>query len=850
LSVEWPSEDPLQIEPRDASTSTSPTVFLDLLGATGDVIVLVNEDLSVRWVSASVERFSGWTQDEAASMDAATLMHPREIKAAMSNFARLLQGASPESCRTDVRFRKSSGAWVWTEVTGVDLRALVGVNAIVLSIRDTSDRVDREQELAGQADRFEALVKNSNDCIIVSNKDLVVTYASSAMLRILGFEPSLAVGRRLGATVREPDLTRLHEAVARVIAHPQEVVRVEVELLHADGRLRQIENVLTNCLDDPLIRGIVTNFRDVTDQRLALEDLRDRTIQVESAEAESRRLLDIFDVTPDLTVLSNAQGSVIYLNASARKFFGLGRPELDLMNSDQLDGLSRWFGPLNEELLQTLMQHGRWSGEVDIRRHDGVIVPVAIQMFVHYRPGTTEIDFYSGVARDISERKELQASLQIQATHDQLTGLPNRVLLFEKIERAMEGMKAAPIPSRSALLFVDIDHFKKFNDTLGHAQGDAVLQQVARRLCEVVRPGDTVARFGGDEFIVLCERLDTASDAVVIAHRINAACLLPFEIQQTSVAVGVSIGIAQIDPSEDDPLAVIRDADAAMYEAKAGGRGRWVIFDDKMGAKATQRRRVESWMRDTLHGEEFSLHYQPVVSLVTGELTGVEALLRWQHGESSIAPDVFVPIAEASGLIVPIGEWVLKTACEQLAAWQQLPGWAGLRLAVNVSGRQLQDPGFNSLAVKVLSQSGLTPNTLSVEITETVLLDDAVAWGERLMPLKELGIEISLDDFGTGHSSLTYLRRFPADSVKLDQSFVSGIENSLEDRAIVSAVINLCSTLGLSCVAEGVETFAQLELLKGLGCAAGQGHLFAPGLEPAEFEAQFLAESGPDRADT
>ncbi|MSW99360.1 MAG: EAL domain-containing protein [Actinobacteria bacterium] len=850
MSVEWSSELPLTAEPRDASAGASPQVFLDLLGATGDVIVLLNEDLSVRWVSASVEKFGGWTAEQAASMDPSTLLHPREIKVAMTNLERLLQGASPESCRTDVRLRKSSGDWIWSEVTGVDLRQLDGVNAIVLSIRDTSDRVDRESDLADQANRFEALVRNSNDCIMVSNKDLVVTYASSAMFRILGFEPSLAIGLKLGASVREPHLTRLHEACAQVILHPNEAVRVEVELRHADGRLRLVENVLTNCLDDPLVRGIVTNFRDVTDQRLALEDLQERTAQVEAAEAESRRLLDIFDVTPDLTVLSDAQGAAVYLNAAARKFFGLARPELDLMNTEQLVGFSNWLGPLNEQVLQALTQEGSWVGELEIRRHDGVMVPVSVQMVAHYRPGSTEVDFYSGVARDISERKDLQASLQIQATHDQLTGLPNRVLLFEKIERAMAGLKAAPLPSRSALLFIDIDHFKKFNDTLGHAKGDVVLQQVARRICEVVRPGDTVARFGGDEFIVLCERLDTASDAVVIAHRINAACLLPLEVEGSSVAVGVSIGIAQIDPSEADPLAVIRDADAAMYEAKAGGRGRWVIFDDKMGAKATQRRRVESWMRNTLQGEEFSLHYQPVVSLVTGELTGVEALLRWKHGESSISPDVFVPIAEESGLIVPIGEWVLRTACQQLAAWQQLPGWAGLRLAVNVSGRQLQDPGFNLLAVEALSQSGLTPNTLSVEITETVLLDDAAAWGERLAPLKELGIEISLDDFGTGHSSLTYLRRFPADTVKLDQSFVSGIEHNLEDRAIVSAVIDLCSTLGLTCVAEGVETFAQLELLKGLGCAAGQGHLFAPGLEPLEFEAQFLAESGPGRADT
>ncbi|MCX6523618.1 MAG: EAL domain-containing protein [Actinobacteria bacterium] len=840
MSVEPSSQEPVSV-----TSGASPEVLRGLLGATGDVVVLLNDDLSALWVSESVEKFSGWTAEQAASMGSATLIHPQDLRLAMTNLALLLEGAPPESCRTNLRLRAASGEWLWSEVTGVDLRELAGVNAVVLSIRDTSDRVNREQELADQSSRFEALVRNSNDCMIVSNKELVVTYVSPAMSRILGFDPNLAVGLKLGASVSEPDLSRLHEACDRVLAHPEEVVRVEVRVRHADGRLRQIENVLTNCLDDPLVRGIVTNFRDVTDQRIAQEELGERTAQVYAAESESRRLLDIFDVTPDLTVLSDAGGAVVYLNAAARKFFGLGTPELDLMNSEQLVRLSKWFGAVTEPMLQSLMENGSWAGELEIRRHDGVLVPMLIQMAVHYRPGTKEVDCYSGMARDVTERKNLEESLHLQATHDQLTGLPNRALLFDKIERAMEGMNASPVPSRSALLFIDIDHFKKFNDTLGHAQGDLVLQQVARRLIEVVRPGDTIARFGGDEFIVLCERLDAASDAVVIAHRIDAAFGAPFDIEGSEVAVSVSIGISEIDPSEADPLAVIRDADAAMYEAKAGGRGRWVIFDDKMGARATERRRIESWMRETLHGEEFSVQYQPVVSLQTGELIAVEALLRWQHDESSIAPDLFVPIAEEAGLIVPIGAWVLRTACAQMAAWQQLPGWSGLGLSVNVSGRQLQDPDFGSLAEEAVREFGLAPDTLSFEITETVLLQDAVAWGERLEPLKELGIQISLDDFGTGHSSLTYLRRFPADTVKLDQSFVSGIETNLQDRAIVTAVINLCTTLGLRCVAEGVETFAQLELLKSLGCEAGQGHLFAPSLEPNDFVKQFLGELGP-----
>ncbi|MEX0767558.1 MAG: EAL domain-containing protein [Microthrixaceae bacterium] len=827
----------LSLEP---VSGRSTAALLELLGASGDVIILINEDLTIRWVSQSVEKFAGWTPAQVASMDPGVLIHPKDIAHAMEYLADLLGGAPPESCRTPVRLRSSHGDWRWSEVTGIDLRELEGVNAVALSIRDTSGLLGSEKMVAEQANRFEALLRNSNDCIIVSDSDLIVTYVSSAMFRILGYEPDLALGHRLGTSGDQLERESMLGACAQVLEHPDQVVRLEIQVAHADGRMRIIENVLTNCLSDPLVNGIVTNFRDVTDQRAAAAELIDRNRQVATVEAESRRLIEMLNVTPDLTILADGQGTITYLNAAAREFFGVLQPQVDLGDPLELPVISNWLGALKGEVLRSLGENGKWAGELTLRRHDGLRVPMALRIFAYREAETGEVDFYSCVASDISERQELQASLQIQATHDQLTGLPNRIFLVEKLQRAVAGLHASPVPSRASLLFLDIDHFKKFNDTLGHSHGDQVLQQVAKRLEQVVRPGDIVARFGGDEFIVLCERLDAASDAVVIAHRINEAFLTPLRIDGADVAVGVSIGIAQIDPQEEDPLAVIRDADAAMYQAKTGGRGRWVIFDRKMGAQATQRRRIESWLRDSLEGKEFALEYQPVLSLQTGELLAVEALIRWNHEGIGIDPSEFVPIAEETGLIVPIGAWVLQTACAQLASWQKMPGWSGLRLAVNVSGRQLQDPGFNKLAAGVIAQYALTPHTLSVEITETVFLEDAVAWAERLEPLKQLGIGISLDDFGTGYSSLTYLRRLPADTVKLDQTFVKGLDNSDADKAILAAVISLCSTLGLSCIAEGIETPIQHQMLQELGCDAGQGHLFSPSLQPQEFENQFL----------
>jgi diguanylate cyclase (GGDEF)-like protein len=386
-----------------------------------------------------------------------------------------------------------------------------------------------------------------------------------------------------------------------------------------------------------------------------------------------------------------------------------------------------------------------------------------------------------------------------------------------------------------ALLFIDLDHFKAVNDTLGHELGDKILITVAERIAAVVRPGDTVARFGGDEFVVLCERLDRPEDAVVIAHRIDAVLHEPMGIDDREMQLGVSIGISYADDEDRDPSAILRDADTAMYRAKASGRGRWVVFDDALREHARDRQRIETALRSSRHGEGLELHYQPVVHLPTRRIIGVETLLRWRHGGALMSPAEFVPIAEETGLIVPIGNWVLETASAQVAAWQRLPGWERLRLSVNVSARQLGHAGFASIAAGVTSGTGMARDTLWLEITESVLLDDVDDARERLERLRTLGVRIALDDFGTGYSSLTYLRHFPVDAVKLDRSFVAGVQHDVGDAAIVSAIVHLATALGKECVAEGIEHEGQLASLLELGCSAGQGYLFSAPLPAAEL---------------
>ena len=430
--------------------------------------------------------------------------------------------------------------------------------------------------------------------------------------------------------------------------------------------------------------------------------------------------------------------------------------------------------------------------------------------------------------------------------HDELTGLPNRSLLYERIGRATDGLRHSTSRGSVALLSIDIDGFGAINDRLGAALGDEILGAVAGRIRDAVRPGDTVARSGGDEFVVLCERLDASEDAVMIADRLDTSFGQPFVLADREFRLEVTIAIALADPQNPDLLDAMRAAESAHITGMPEG-GRWRIFDDDLRGRATERRRIETALRATADGQDLELHYQPVVSLRTGRVTGVEALLRWRRGSELVGPDSFIPLAEETGLIVPIGSWVLRTACAQVASWQRSTGWQDLRLAVNVSARQLQLREFATVAVEAAADAALTPGSLSIEITESVLLDDVEASGQRLDHLHELGIGVSLDDFGTGYSSLTYLRRFPVDSVKLDRSFVAGMGTDPGDTAIVTAVVDLASALELESIAEGIETEVQLDLLRSLGCDSGQGYLLSPPVPAEEFQDRFLA-AGHDRA--
>ncbi|MCW2968748.1 MAG: diguanylate cyclase [Solirubrobacteraceae bacterium] len=433
------------------------------------------------------------------------------------------------------------------------------------------------------------------------------------------------------------------------------------------------------------------------------------------------------------------------------------------------------------------------------------------------------------LARSINyaiERKRVEVELAHQALHDALTGLPNRGLFLDRLAQALA--RIGRHSSALAVLFCDLDRFKVVNDSLGHGAGDMLLVDVARRLEDVLRAGDTAARFGGDEFVILCEDITGAHQAIAIAERVSAVLEAPFVLGDDEAFVRTSIGIAMASGQQARPEALLRDADAAMYRAKERGGGVYEVFDDDMRARAVKRLETENALYRALERGEFLLHYQPQVSLATGAVAGLEALVRWQHPERDLVyPGEFIGSAEETGLILEIGAWALREACEQAARWASLrSAESPLRLSVNLSARQCAHPDLVDVVATTLRDTGVDPATICLEITETAVMADMEATVGILDQLRALGVSLAIDDFGTGWSSLRALQRFPVDEVKIDKSFVDGVARDPQEAAIVAAVISLSHALGLRTVAEGLETVSQVDRLRALGCDLAQGFFF------------------------
>jgi diguanylate cyclase (GGDEF)-like protein/PAS domain S-box-containing protein len=491
------------------------------------------------------------------------------------------------------------------------------------------------------------------------------------------------------------------------------------------------------------------------------------------------------------------------------------------------------------EMNQCLKNHGNWQGEIQNRRKCGEVYPQRLSIST-VKDDTGVVTHFVAIFTDISDHKTAQAQIETLAFYDPLTGLPNRRLLMDRLDQALNA--STRHARMSALLFVDLDNFKTINDTLGHHQGDLLLTQVAQRLKTCIREGDTLARLGSDEFVVMLEglsenALDAANQSEVVGDKIIAALghnyTLASGAYHSTPSIGVTLFGGNHQENSEEPL---RRAELAMFQAKSAGRNTLRFFDTQMQAEVSAHASLERDLREAVFNQQFLLHYQPQV-VGDGRLTGVEALLRWQHPQRGmVSPAEFIPLAEASGLILPIGQWVLETACTQLAAWANEPDRAHLTIAVNVSARQFHQADFVDSVLTTLARTHAKPKLLKLELTESMLVDDIEGIIAKMSALKGRGVGFSLDDFGTGYSSLAYLKRLPLDQLKIDQGFVRNIVTDPNDAAIAKMVVALAETMGLAVIAEGVEMQAQADFLAHLGCHAYQGYFFSRPLPIASLE--------------
>jgi diguanylate cyclase (GGDEF)-like protein/PAS domain S-box-containing protein len=485
---------------------------------------------------------------------------------------------------------------------------------------------------------------------------------------------------------------------------------------------------------------------------------------------------------------------------------------------------------------ETLVQEYR------ISRADGSVIWIRDEMTVVRGDDRNEPPLFFGVFLDVTDRKRMEAELERLALYDPLTGLPNRALFSDRLSHTIErrGRKQA-----TAVYFLDVDRFKRINDSLGHSAGDEVLREVAARIERTLRPEDTVARFGGDEFTVLCESVGGVLEAVGVADRLQREIAQPLRAGGAELRLSASIGIAIAEAGDDpDVSRLVEDADAAMYRAKERGGARTELFDTAMRERAVNALSIEQELSHGLDHGDLRLFYQPLVSLVTGEIVGAEALIRWEHPERGLlSPDKFLPVAEESGLIVQVGAWAVGEACRRLRDWDRRNGHASaFGLAVNLSARELTHPDVVSTVLNAVRRSALDPSRITIEVTESTAMADRDSGFRALRELSAAGVRIAIDDFGTGYSSLDHLREMPADILKIDRSFVAGMSANSPDSALVAAAIAMGRALEMEVVAEGIETSEQVADLRELGCPLGQGFLFARPLPPEEIDTLLEAD--------
>jgi diguanylate cyclase (GGDEF)-like protein/PAS domain S-box-containing protein len=777
--------------------------FRALVQNSSDAVMILAADATILWESPGITAVLGYDPSDRVGTNGMDYLHPDDVDIVVSVLAELLTEPGATR-RLELTVRHKDGSWRQCEATGGNLLHEPAVAGLVVNLADVTER-HRAQSIQR---RLAAIVESTSDAVVAQSLDGTVLAWNGAAETSYGYRADEMIGRDIRCVVPEHLRSEMDEMLVRIGAG-ETVDRVTTKRLRRNGELVDVSlsmSPVRNAAGDVVSAACIA--RDITADVRAAQALA-------NSEAGFRLL---FSVNPQPMWVYEADTlRFLEVNDAAVRHYGYSRDAF----------LAMTIGDIRppEELQRLITAAGV---DADARhsagwRHllaDGRIIEVEISS--HRLPFAGRDAVLVG-ARDVTDRNALEGQLRHQAFHDNLTGLSNRALFSDRVEHALGRRGALPGP---VVLLLDLDRFKLVNDSLGHAAGDELLIAVAQRLQGAVRSADTVARLGGDEFAVL---LDLCSPARAEKHaaRLLEAISAPLHLSGKHVDMTGSIGIAVAEP-DMSAGEVLRNADMAMYRAKAAGGGCFRSFEPDMHTDALRDLEVNAALRSSLDDERFVLHYQPVVAAADGSVVAMEALVRWRRGDDLLSPAEFIPALEQSGQIVVLGEWILRRACSDASAWP-----ANVQVNVNLSGRQLADPHLVQHVSQALTESGLDPDRLMLEITESVLMHNTDASIRQLAQLRDLGVGLAIDDFGTGYSSLAYLRAFPVAELKIDRSFIDTIADDPAAVPLVATIVQLARSLSLTTVAEGVETQAQCNLLRELGCDRLQGYFFA---RPAPVE--------------
>ncbi|MDR3436054.1 EAL domain-containing protein [Telmatospirillum sp.] len=685
------------------------------------------------------------------------------------------------------------------------------------------DQTRFEDKLKESEARYRLLADHCSDMIASLDLEGRYLYVSPASVTLFGQTEDDLIGR-LAIDFTHPDDVALFPAVIAQILKEQGVRTLTFRRRHKDGRYSWVESKVQGVRDATgAVTQIILTARDISERRQAEEDLRVAATAFETQEG---------------MVITTSDQTILRVNQAFSEITGYA-PSDAIGHKATLLKSGRHDQAFYDAMWTKIAETGMWRGEIWNRRKNGEIYPEWLTITAVKNPAG-EVTHYVGAFTDITKRKATEEAIEHLAFYDPLTRLPNRRLLMDRLTQAL--VANARSKRGGALLFIDLDNFKTVNDTLGHDKGDLLLQQTAKRLISCVRKSDTVARLGGDEFVVMLEDLsanrnEAAVQARTIGDKILAALNEPYKITSYECDSSSSIGITLFCNHGDDVDAIIKHADLAMYRAKTSGRNSLCFFDPEMQQAATARAVLANELQTAVETEQFVLHYQPQVD-GKGRLTGAEALLRWQHPDRGlISPADFIPLAEETGLMLPLGLWVLRTACRQLVQWAAREGTAHLTVSVNVSACQFRQADFVERVLETVDAIGADPTKLTLELTESMLIEDIDDTIAKMGQMKERGLSFSLDDFGTGYSSLAYLKSLPLSELKIDRSFITDVHSDPNSGAIAKTIVFLAQSLGLTVIAEGVETELQRTFLDNHGCRDYQGFLFSRPLPLDAFEA-------------